>query len=196
MGTLAYILSFALGAGPVPGLLVPEITGARIRGGCPAGLVLAESAPVHAARCLRSVPVPRPSPGPACMRLACPGATKVHALASAHQHRSHTRLPAVLPAPGRAVSLAMVTHWVCNFAIGQLFLAAVSAFGVSTVYLFFAAVCFACVAFVGKAVVETKGRRWGQRGVCGWAGCLVVMVVGRGCCCLAPGAASRLHGQA
>ncbi|PSC75514.1 Plastidic glucose transporter 4 [Micractinium conductrix] len=90
VGTLAYILSFALGAGPVPGLLVPEITGARIR--------------------------------------------------------------------GRAVSLAMVTHWVCNFAIGQLFLAAVSAFGVSTVYLFFAAVCFACVAFVGKAVVETKGR--------------------------------------
>ncbi len=31
-GTLAYILSFAMGAGPVPGLLVPEITAARIRG--------------------------------------------------------------------------------------------------------------------------------------------------------------------
>lgn len=34
VGTLAYILSFAMGAGPVPGLLVPEITAARIRGGC------------------------------------------------------------------------------------------------------------------------------------------------------------------
>ncbi|KAL4437118.1 hypothetical protein ABPG75_004257 [Micractinium tetrahymenae] len=89
-GTLAYILSFAMGAGPVPGLLVPEITAARIR--------------------------------------------------------------------GRAVSLAMVTHWVCNFAIGQLFLSAVSAFGVSACYLFFAVVCFACVAFIQRAVVETKGR--------------------------------------
>jgi hypothetical protein len=59
---------------------------------------------------------------------------------------------------GRAVSLAMVTHWVCNFAIGQLFLSAVAAFGVPAVYLFFAAVCFATVAFVGRSVVETKGR--------------------------------------
>ncbi|KAI7836406.1 hypothetical protein COHA_009737 [Chlorella ohadii] len=90
VGTLSYTLCFALGAGPVPGLLVPEITAARIR--------------------------------------------------------------------GRAVSLAMVTHWVCNFAIGQLFLSAVGAFGVPAVYLFFAAVCFACVAWVGRAVVETKGR--------------------------------------
>lgn len=32
VGTLAYILSFALGAGPVAGLLVPEITGPRVRG--------------------------------------------------------------------------------------------------------------------------------------------------------------------
>lgn len=90
VGTLAYILSFAMGAGPVPGLLVPEITAARIR--------------------------------------------------------------------GRAVSLAMVSHWICNFAIGQLFLSAVSTFGVPLVYLFFAAVCFACCAFVARAVVETKGR--------------------------------------
>ena len=34
-GTLAYILSFALGAGPVPGLLVPEITPTRLRGTSP-----------------------------------------------------------------------------------------------------------------------------------------------------------------
>ena len=32
LGTLAYIACFALGAGPVPGLLVPEITASRIRG--------------------------------------------------------------------------------------------------------------------------------------------------------------------
>lgn len=32
VGTVAYVVSFALGAGPVPGLLVPEITPARLRG--------------------------------------------------------------------------------------------------------------------------------------------------------------------
>lgn len=69
------------------------------------------------------------------------------------------RLPTRLA--GRAVSLAMVSHWICNFAIGQLFLSAVSTFGVPLVYLFFAAVCFACCAFVARAVVETKGRRCG-----------------------------------
>jgi sugar porter (SP) family MFS transporter len=89
-GTLAYIVSFALGAGPVPGLLVPEIA------------------------------------------------------------------PAVLR--GRAVSAAMATHWVCNFAVGQAFLPAVSAVGVSGAYLFFAAVCLATVAFVRAQVPETKGR--------------------------------------
>lgn len=31
-GTVAYMVFFALGAGPVPGLLVPEITPARLRG--------------------------------------------------------------------------------------------------------------------------------------------------------------------
>ena len=35
VGTLAYIVSFALGAGPVPGLLVPEITPTRLRGVAP-----------------------------------------------------------------------------------------------------------------------------------------------------------------
>lgn len=35
VGTLAYIVSFALGAGPVPGLLVPEITPLRLRGAAP-----------------------------------------------------------------------------------------------------------------------------------------------------------------
>lgn len=32
VGTLFYILSFAIGAGPVTGLLVPEINSARVRG--------------------------------------------------------------------------------------------------------------------------------------------------------------------
>lgn len=90
LGTLSYILCFAIGAGPVPALLIPEITGARIR--------------------------------------------------------------------GRAMSMAMATHWVCNFLVGQAFLGAVRTFGVPLVYLFFAGVCFATVAFVGRSLVETKGR--------------------------------------
>ena len=31
-GTVAYMVFFALGAGPVPALLVPEVTPARLRG--------------------------------------------------------------------------------------------------------------------------------------------------------------------
>lgn len=50
----------------------------------------------------------------------------------------------------------MVTHWVCNFAIGQLFLPATSKFGVSAVYLGFASVCMLAALFVQTAVLETK----------------------------------------
>ncbi len=59
---------------------------------------------------------------------------------------------------GRAVSASLATHWVANLAIGQLFLPALGAFGVSAVYLFFAAVCAATVAFTSSQVVETKAR--------------------------------------
>ena len=89
-GTLAYVLAFALGAGPVPGLLVPEIAPARLR--------------------------------------------------------------------GAAVSLAMATPWVCNFAVGQAFLPVVSKVGVAGAYLGFAGVCLAALAFARAAVPETKGK--------------------------------------
>ncbi len=52
----------------------------------------------------------------------------------------------------------MVTHWVCNFAIGQMFLPLVAKFGVSTVYLGFASVCVLASIFVQTSVLETKGR--------------------------------------
>lgn len=39
-----------------------------------------------------------------------------------------------------------------------MFLSIVQRFGVSTVYLFFSAVCAAAVAYVNGNVVETKGR--------------------------------------
>ena len=60
---------------------------------------------------------------------------------------------------GSAVSFAMVTHWVCNFAIGQLFLPATAKFGISQVYLGFAGVCILAALFVQTAVLETKVGR-------------------------------------
>ncbi len=57
------------------------------------------------------------------------------------------------------MSASLATHWVANLAIGQLFLPALGRFGVSAVYLFFAAVCGFTVAFTGSQVVETKARR-------------------------------------
>ena len=56
------------------------------------------------------------------------------------------------------MSLALAVHWVINFLIGQTFLPALAAVGVSGVYMFFAAVCLLTVAFVNGTVVETKGR--------------------------------------
>lgn len=90
LGTVAYVLAFSLGAGPVPALLLPEIFGARIR--------------------------------------------------------------------AKAISVSLGVHWACNFFIGLMFLSIVQRFGVSTVYLFFSAVCAAAVAYVNVNVVETKGR--------------------------------------
>ena len=47
------------------------------------------------------------------------------------------------------------SYRICNFAVGQCFLAAVGAFGAGSIYAFFAAVCAAAVAFVAAAVPET-----------------------------------------
>jgi hypothetical protein len=59
---------------------------------------------------------------------------------------------------GRGVSLAMVCHWVFNFALGQLFLSTVQQFGISPVYCFFATVCMLGAFYVSKVLVETKGK--------------------------------------
>ncbi|CAI8594097.1 unnamed protein product [Vicia faba] len=90
LGTVFYVLSFSLGAGPVPALLLPEIFASRIR--------------------------------------------------------------------AKAVSLALGTHWISNFVIGLSFLSVVNKFGISSVYLGFAAVCVLAVLYITSNVVETKGR--------------------------------------
>ncbi|MBA0741845.1 hypothetical protein Gogos_014966, partial [Gossypium gossypioides] len=90
VGTVLYVLSFSLGAGPVPALLLPEIFASRIR--------------------------------------------------------------------AKAVALSLCMHWISNFVIGLYFLSVVDKFGISVVYLAFAAVCLLAVLFMAGNVVETKGR--------------------------------------
>ncbi|KAG1334763.1 plastidic glucose transporter 4 [Cocos nucifera] len=90
LGTVLYVLSFSLGAGPVPALLLPEIFASRIR--------------------------------------------------------------------ARAVALSLGMHWISNFVIGLYFLSVVNKFGISRVYLGFAAVCSLAVLYISRNVVETKGR--------------------------------------
>ncbi|KAG2436948.1 hypothetical protein HXX76_006464 [Chlamydomonas incerta] len=90
VGTLSYIAAFALGAGPVPALIVPELN---------------------------------------------PLATR-----------------------GKAVSAAFVSHWVCNVAVGQSFLAAVQSYGLAPVYTFFGLMALAGAAYVNSQVPETKGK--------------------------------------
>ncbi|KAL5538829.1 hypothetical protein UlMin_042758, partial [Ulmus minor] len=90
LGTVLYVLSFSLGAGPVPALLLPEIFASRIR--------------------------------------------------------------------AKAVALSLGMHWISNFVIGLYFLSFVTKFGISSVYLGFAAVCLLAVLYIAGNVVETKGR--------------------------------------
>lgn len=94
VGTLGYILSFAIGAGPVTGLIVPEINKEAVR--------------------------------------------------------------------GNAVSAAMVTHWVCNVAIGQNFMAATESYGISAVYAFFGVCSLVAAAWVSSNVPETKGKSFAE----------------------------------
>ncbi|KAJ8442485.1 hypothetical protein Cgig2_022368 [Carnegiea gigantea] len=90
LGTVLYVLSFSLGAGPVPALLLPEIFASRIR--------------------------------------------------------------------AKAVALSLGMHWASNFVIGLYFLSVVNKFGISRVYLGFAAVCVLAILYIAGNVVETKGR--------------------------------------
>ncbi|KIY94836.1 hexose transporter [Monoraphidium neglectum] len=108
-GTLFYILSFAIGAGPVSGLIVPELNDACVRGLQRGAAVL-------------------------------------------QQGRKASN----------AVSAAMVTHWVCNVAIGQNFMAWVDRFGLSAVYTGFALASLIGAAYIQANVPETKGKSFGE----------------------------------
>ncbi|KAF2295311.1 hypothetical protein GH714_032546 [Hevea brasiliensis] len=58
----------------------------------------------------------------------------------------------------KAVALSLGMHWISNFFIGLYFLSVVNKFGISTVYLGFAAICLLAVLYIAGNVVETKGR--------------------------------------
>lgn len=56
----------------------------------------------------------------------------------------------------------MVTHWVCNVAIGQNFISAVDSYGISAVYGFFGLCSLIAAFYVNGNVPETKGKTFDQ----------------------------------
>eukprot|EP01018_Ginkgo_biloba_P031738 Gb_22999 [translate_table: standard] len=58
----------------------------------------------------------------------------------------------------KAIALSLGVHWISNFVVGLSFPSVVGEFGVSSVYLCFASVCFVAAFYVMNNVVETKGR--------------------------------------
>lgn len=60
------------------------------------------------------------------------------------------------------MSAAMVTHWVCNVAIGQNFMAATESYGISAVYAFFGVCSLVAAAWVSSNVPETKGKSFAE----------------------------------
>lgn len=94
LGTLAYILSFAMGAGPVTALAVAELNPLEVR--------------------------------------------------------------------GRAVAAALTSHWICNVAVGQVFMGAVTKYGLASVYTGFGAVALLGALYVSSQVPETKGKTFDQ----------------------------------
>ena len=50
------------------------------------------------------------------------------------------------------MALAMLTHWVCNVAIGQTFVGATATYGVGPVYAVFGAFALGGALFVSKLV--------------------------------------------
>lgn len=56
------------------------------------------------------------------------------------------------------MALAMGTHWVCNFVIGQLFLAAVSILSVPILYCFFGSVCLYGARYSNQLPIRDAGQ--------------------------------------
>ncbi len=155
VGTLAYVLSFAVGVGPVPGILVSEINAAAIRGKMHCQLCIAACghhfSGAHASSSRARWPFNARVAGclPTCKereRFTLSACAFCPCHAGCAPNRVQTRFQCNYA--GSAMAFAMVTHWVCNFAIGQLFLPSVAKFGVSTVYLGFATVCVVASVFV------------------------------------------------
>ncbi|CAI7872113.1 unnamed protein product [Closterium sp. NIES-53] len=88
--TLVYVACFTMGAGPVPGLMLPEMLPNHIR--------------------------------------------------------------------AKGMAFAMCVHWVFNFMVSFSFLPLMACFGQTTLFSFFACVCFAGALFTTTSLVETAGR--------------------------------------
>lgn len=143
LGTLAYILSFSLGVGPVPALLVPEITPVNLRGVCVGGRVKGRVLGADFPRVPSDALAGQRGLNPTCPPEDCRGKAVLR-MSRDHSPRCQqdpSTRPDSLTLKGKAMAMAMGTHWICNFAIGQAFLLAVNAFSVPVLYTFFGVVC-------------------------------------------------------
>jgi hypothetical protein len=104
-------------------------------------------APIRQHACLQPLPLAGLVPPPS-RPLALPPLTTPTPTPTTHPNTS----------TGNAVSAAMVTHWVCNVAIGQNFMAWVDAFGLAAVYAGFAVASLLGAAYINANVPETKAR--------------------------------------
>ncbi|RWW64692.1 hypothetical protein BHE74_00028057 [Ensete ventricosum] len=69
-------------------------------------------------------------------------------------------LPEIFPNKirAKAMALCMSVHWVVNFFVGLLFLRLLEQLGAKMLYSMFASFCLMAAIFVGKNVIETKGK--------------------------------------
>jgi sugar porter (SP) family MFS transporter len=59
---------------------------------------------------------------------------------------------------GRAMAIATLSNWAANFAVSLVFLSMIDAFGTSTTFAIYGAMCLLTLFFVRFAVPETKAK--------------------------------------
>lgn len=125
-----YIFSFAIGAGPVTGLIIPELSSTRTR-----GKIMGFSFSVHWV-CNSCDEFPKFSSRRLFLKIPAPG----------------------LQCQSCNNSMCMSLIQVCNFVVGLYFLELVEKLGVAPVYASFGGVSLLSAIFAYYFIVETKGR--------------------------------------
>ena len=105
IGTVAYILAFSIGAGPVPGLLAPELFPQTLRAKGTSLVRITEPREISTYCSTTST-------------ASTTSTTPINCTNSTNSTNSTTNKPK-----------AMLSHWVCNSVVGYCFLRSVAAYG-------------------------------------------------------------------